>query len=383
VSKPAARRPRILVPIRHPVGGIQTWCKYYYGHPAFREYDIEIIAPMSEECLQLQQMMQPLGIPIRVTGSSLRDFAASTWRAIASGRWDLVHAHGFSAAVVCTPVARLFGVPCLVTQHEVVLENQYVDRRGKLIRAATRAALALATRIHAVSQSAAANLRLMVRGREATCRRITVISNAIDSKLFYEAPTADLRAELGLEASDFIIGFFGRFMMPKGFATLLDAVDQLRSQSPPPPRRIVVVAVGSGAYRAREERKIASMGLQANFRFLDFRPLVASLIKAVDVVAVPSLWEACGLIAMETLTCGIPLICSNCDALVEVTAQTPATVFPIKNSTALARAIQSHMAVDHRAAAREFAPIAARRYSAEPFAAEMAALYRELIDRGH
>jgi glycosyltransferase involved in cell wall biosynthesis len=371
--------------MRHPVGGIQTWCRYYYRHARFRDYDIEIIAPRSPECELLREMMQPLGISVRMTGVSLREFATSTWVAIATGRWDLVHAHGFSAGLICTFVARLFAVPCLVTQHEVVLEDQYVDTAGKLIRAATRVALALATRIHAVSEAAAANLRLLVRGRKATCDRITVISNGIDSSLFLDTPAGDLRAELGLGRDDFLIGFFGRFMMPKGFATLIDAVDLLCKQSPPPPRRIVVVAVGSGAYRAREERKIAALGLQANFRFLDFRPLpvVASLIKAVDVVAVPSLWEACGLIAMETLTCGTPLICSNCDALVEVTLQTPATLFPVKDAAALARAIESHTVVDHRPAAREYAPIAAQRYSAESVALQMAELYQELVDRGH
>lgn len=384
-STPATRRPRVLVPIRHPVGGIQTWCRYFYRHPDFRHFDLQVIAPKSEECLQLQQLLEPSGVTVTITGPSTRDFATATWRAIARGSWDLVHAHGFSAGVISTPLARLFGVPCMVTQHEVVLDDQYVDWRGKLLRAVTRASLALATRIHTVSQSAAANLKSLVRGRKATCERITVISNGIDSPLFFDATAVDLRAELGLDVNTFLVGFFGRFMMAKGFATLVEAVDLLRNQEPELARRIVVVAVASGAYRAREERKINAMGLQANFRFLDFRPLpqVPGLIKAMDVIAVPSLWEACGLIAMETLTCGTPLICSDCAALVEVTTQTPATRFPIKDAAALARAIKEHAAVDHRPAAREYAAVAAKRYSADSLAAEMAALYGELTRRGH
>ncbi len=379
----SARRPRILVAITHPVGGIQTWCKYFYRHPLFRAYDIEMIAPLSEECLHLQKAMQPLGIVVRPTGSSIKSFALQTIRALAGGGWDLVHAHGFTAGDICAPVARLFGVPCLVTQHDVILDDQYTSARGKLIRAATRLSLALATRIHSVSESAAANLRTVVHGRKATCRRITVIANGIDSETFYTAPVADLRSELGLNANDLLIGFFGRYMNQKGFITLVEAVQLLLTRQPPLSRRVVVVAVGSGAYRSSEERKIATLGLQANFRFIDFRPLVASLLKAVDVIAVPSLWEACGLIAMEALVCGTPLISSNCDGLAEVTAQTPATLFPILDAAALAAAIEAHIASDHRPEAREFAQIAAKRYSAEPLAANVAALYRELIDRGH
>jgi len=371
------------VAITHPVGGIQTWCKYYYRHPRFREFDIEMIAPLSEECLHLQKAMEPLGIPVRVTASTIPNFAWETWRSIVNGRWDLVHAHGFTAGDICAPVARLFEVPCLVTQHDVILDSQYNDFKGKLIRAATRISLALATRIHSVSESSAANLAVVVHDRKATMDRVTVIANGIDSKAFYAAPVADLRSELGLNADDFLIGFFGRYMKQKGFVTLMDALQLLLARTPPLARRPVIVAVGSGAYRTSEERKVAALGLQANVRFIDFRPLVASLLKAVDVIAVPSLWEACGLIAMEALVCGTPLIASNCDGLAEVTARTPATQFPMEDAAALAAAIEAHLATDHRPAAREFAESAAKRYSADPLAADVAALYEELLARGH
>jgi len=382
-SKSVAPRPRVLVVITHPVGGIQTWCKYYYRHSAFRGYDLEILAPLSEECLQLQRAMQALDIPVRPTGNTVKDFALLVWKAIARGGWAMVHAQGFTAGIICAPVARLFGVPCLVSQHDVILDTQYSDLKGKLIRGSLRVAMAMSTRIHSVSQSAADNLRKAVHGRKATMRRVTVIANGIDSKLFYEAPPASLRADLGLEPNDFVVGFFGRFMAQKGFSTLIEAVRELLERSPPLPRRIVVVAVGGGGFRAREERTIAALGLQTHVRFIDFVPVVASLIKSVDVVAVPSLWEACGIIAMEALVCGTPLIVSDCSGLVEVTTNTPATVFPMQDSKALARAIETHIRTNHYTAAREFAETAATRYSADRLAADVAALYRELTDRGH
>lgn len=381
--QPVAPRPRILVVITHPVGGIQTWCKYYYRHPDFRGYDLEIIAPQSDECLQLQRALQPLGISVTGTGRSVKDFALLTWKRIARGGWAMVHAQGFTAGIICAPIARLFGIPCLVSQHDVILDTQYADFKGKLVRHALRVALALSTRIHSVSESAAENLRHVVHGSQAVMKRVTVIANGIDSKLFFEAPAANLRADLGLDPHDFVIGFFGRFMAQKGFSTLIEAVRELLGRPEPLPRRIVVVAVGGGGYRAREERTITALGLQANVRFIDFVPVVASLIKAVDVVAVPSLWEACGIIAMEALVCGTPLIVSNCGGLAEVTAQTPATQFPMQDAAALARALEDHIRTDHTTAAREFAQTAATRYSADRLAADVAALYRELTARGH
>jgi glycosyltransferase involved in cell wall biosynthesis len=329
----------------------------------------------------LEEAMQPFGIGVRRVAGSKSAFAAEIWRAIATRRWDLVHAHGFTAAVVCAPIARLVGIPVLFTQHEVIRDDQYRNFRGEILRGTIRAGLALTTRIHSVSESAAANLRKLAHGRAGTCRRIVVVPNGIDAKRFAEAAPVDVRAELSLGPEAFIIGFFGRFMKPKGFGVLIEALRQLVGRSPGD-RYPVVVAVGSGGFRAREERAITRLGLTPNVRFLGFRSDVAGLIKGVDVVAVPSLWEACGLIAMETLVCGTPLICSDCDGLAEVASGSPATVIPTENAEALADALAHHMRHDHLPAASEYAPAAAERFSADLPAERIATLYRELRRKG-
>lgn len=371
------RRPKVLVPITHPVGGIQTWCKYHYKHPRFRSYDIELMVPRSAAASQLQEAMRVSAVSVRFTGGSTKAFAVAIWRSIATGEWDLIHAHGFTAAVMCAPVARIFRRNVLVTQHDVILDTQYTNLRGRLIRAAIRAALLLAHRIHSVSEAAAANLRRLMGERPAALR-LDVVRNGIDAKQFTAAAPADVRREFSLQPEDFVIGFFGRFMKQKGFSTLIQALRRVLAQESCG-RRPVILAVGSGGFRAREEREIRAAGLENHVRFTDFRADIAGLIKGVDVVAVPSLWEACGVIAMEVLTCGTPLICSNCDGLAEVAAGTPATLVPIGDSAALAEAIALHMCDDHRSAAQHYAPVAAARYSADCSAERIAAIYAEII----
>lgn len=379
-NAPLPRRPKVLVPITHPVGGIQTWCKYHYKHPRFRSFDIELMVPRSAAATQLQEAMQVSAVSVRCTGGSTKAFAAAIWRSIASGDWDLIHAHGFTAAVMCAPVARIFRRNVLVTQHDVILDTQYTDMRGQVIRATIRAALSLANCIHSVSEAAAGNLRRLMGDRQASLR-LAVVRNGIDARQFTAAVPADVRAEFSLQPEDFVIGFFGRFMKQKGFSTLIDALRRVLAREPRGRRRPVILAVGSGGFRAREEREVRAAGLENHVRFTDFRADIAGLIKGVDVVAVPSLWEACGVIAMEALACGTPLICSNCDGLAEVAAGTPATLVPIGDSAELAEAIALHMRNDQRPAARQYAPVAAERYSADISAEKIAALYAEIISR--
>jgi glycosyltransferase involved in cell wall biosynthesis len=124
-------------------------------------------------------------------------------------------------------------------------------------------------------------------------------------------------------------------MAQKGFRYLVDAVEAHRDASPNG-RPLVVLAVGGGGFRREEEYAVRSRGLSESFRFLDFVPNIGSLIKSVDVVAMPSLWEACPLQPMEVLTAGVPLVVSDCDACREVVAGSPAKVVPMRDSAALA-----------------------------------------------
>ncbi len=52
-----------------------------------------------------------------------------------------------------------------------------------------------------------------------------------------------------------------------------------------------------------------------------------AMIKAMDMVVMPSRWEACGLLGMEVLAAGVPLISTDCIGLREVVAGSPARIF--------------------------------------------------------
>ena len=131
-------------------------------------------------------------------------------------------------------------------------------------------------------------------------------------------------------------------MSPKGFKYLVDAIEVLHKRNDLPSKPIVI-AVGEGGFQSREKRDIVRRGLEKYFIFMPFMPDISSVLKGMDVVAMPSIWEACGLLAMETLVAGVPLISTSCMGLREVVAKTPSRVVPPANSEAFANALMDEM----------------------------------------
>lgn len=377
-------RPRVLAVAAHPVGGIRTWMRYCYRHEGFRDYDLVVAVPDYEINHVLADDLSSYGIQVRVLGKGLGEFAANLQRTILFERWDLLHSHGFSAAGLVAAAAAVRRTPHLATVHDVLLANQFSDLRGRLRRGWIGLALQSASMVHTVSPAATENLLQNFPRLRNRQERITCVSNGIDSAAYRNARALDLHATYALQADDFVIGFFGRFMSQKGFKYLLEALLLLRKDTRLPGRPIVL-AVGNGGFRSAEERQVAALGLTDNVIFEDFVSEPAPMMKGVDAVVMPSLWEASGLVAMEAMTAGVPFICSDCEALSESANGSPSIVVPRANSERLAAAIAAAMedragSNSLRKAALEYADLAASRFDARKTGAGVAQLYARFCD---
>src|SRR6185437_15543213 len=115
---------------------------------------------------------------------------------------------------------------------------------------------------------------------------------------------------------------FGRFMEQKGFRVLIDAVGILKRNGLSP-ARARVLAVGSGGYVREDRARIAAFGLEEFFTIWPYQRDIASILKGIHCLVMPSLWEASGILAMEAMVAGIPVIGSDCVGLRETLAESP------------------------------------------------------------
>jgi glycosyltransferase involved in cell wall biosynthesis len=112
--------------------------------------------------------------------------------------------------------------------------------------------------------------------------------------------------------------YLGRLVSEKGVSTLIKALDVLLKQNPGEPLRLLII--GEGNWRSRLESLTSELGLENNIVFAG-RKTGSELIDAIqqcEIAVIPSEWEEpMGVVALELLAAGKPLIVSKDGGLAE------------------------------------------------------------------
>ncbi|MBM9616708.1 glycosyltransferase family 4 protein [Desulfobulbus rhabdoformis] len=370
---------RVLLVVRWPVGGIRTFMRYVYLRFPVESFSFTLIAPDLPETKVLLDDLSGGDVTLIPVSSnpSVVELCWTVTKQLLHAKFDIVHSHGFTSGVCAALPARLTRVPHLLTSHDVLQEKQFSHKFGKLKRRYIGIAISFIDTIQSVSHDAQKNLlEFFPRIHE----RCLVISNGIEIERFQQAEPRNLRKELFLSDEYFLIGFLGRFMRQKGFNHLVDAVEQLtRHQNLK--KILLVLAFGEGGFIREERAALRQRGLEGNFYFMPFTPNVAGVIKGLDLVVMPSLWEACPLLPMEVLTCGTPLVASNCTGLREVVQGTPTVVVEAGNSSALATGIKDCLEESRLQQFIDYIPKAAQRYNVQPKADMIRDLMNKMVSK--
>lgn len=250
----------------------------------------------------------------------------------------------------------------MVTIHGIVEPKYLSGRFGFLKKLLLRRVLSRVTVLYAVSNDILNHIFEQFPELKQKRLRSIVIPNGIDPIEFRRSSDTlpDLRPKLGIDDATFLFGFFGRFMPQKGFDLLIEAANVLRRREIGRP--FAIVAVGSGDYVGEYRSQIAKIGLEDFFYFLPFQPQVQDLYQQVGCMVMPSRWEASGLLAMEALCMGTPLITSDCIGLRETVADTPVKIFVSENVNGLVDCMFASIQDPQTTVFRCFSPVACERY---------------------
>lgn len=186
---------------------------------------------------------------------------------------------------------------------------------------------------------------------------VEVIFNGIDTDAFTERGTIDekrrstVRADLGVEGEGEILSaVLGRLDPKKGQDVFLKAAAIALEQDAR--MRFAVIGASEGNYGRHLEGLAAESGIEGRVVFTGFRPDINETLKALDVLAVPSLEEAFGLVAVEGMLSGVPVVGARAGALPEfIHDGGTGLLVPPSDPQALARSL-SRLAADVRLRAR-------------------------------
>jgi 1,2-diacylglycerol 3-alpha-glucosyltransferase len=200
---------------------------------------------------------------------------------------------------------------------------------------------------------------------------VHVVSNGVDLDLF--GPADPAAVETFRERHDLpegpLVGYTGRHGHEKRLGDLLAATADLD---------VGVVIVGDGPARADLERRAAG---RADVRFLGFldRRALPAFYTALEAFLFPSPVETQGLVALEAIACGTPVVAAADGALTEtVTEGETGTHYPPGDIEAFRAAIERTLAAADRLPTR--LPARRRRLGADRSIGTLASVYESVLE---
>ena len=307
-------------------------------------------------------------------------------------RYDLIHAHYWMSGLVGRQLKAAWGAPLVVMFHTLGLVKNRIavlgERESDERIRGERRTLAASDLVVASTPGELADLQWLY---ELPSARAAVIPPGVDLQQFHPMDKTAARAELGLPTNERQILFVGRIEALKGIDTLIRATDRV-VRTKAIGARIRVQIIGGdvdesleqlGSEMARLRRLTADLGLQERVRFLGSRRQreLPPYYAAADVVVMPSYSESFGMVALEAMACGRPVVASRVGGL-EYLVQDGITGFHVQEGNAEEMAARLEELLGD-AVLLERMGAAARReaemYSWERTANEIEKLYKNLL----
>ena len=317
--------------------------------------------------------------------SRIRDFTQNR-----SLQYDLIHSHYWMSGIAAGALKTTWNVPVVHMFHTLGLMKQRVARQGEEAEgnyreAGERQVLNLADRIVAATLAELAQLQWLY---QADTRKIQVIPPGVDLSHFYPIPRDEAKAYLGVPPCDQMLLFVGRIETLKGIDSLIEAVALMRQKG----EQVCLAVIGgdpdlSPAALSEEMTRLQAMrerfGLQESVAFLgrksqDTLPYYYS---AAEAVVVPSHYELFGMVALEAMACGTPVVASQVGGLAflvqdGITGFTVPVEEPNTLATRLTELVQNpglREQMGHQAA------VFAQDYSWEKITERMIKLYQKVL----
>jgi glycogen(starch) synthase len=314
---------------------------------------------------------------IAATASGNHAFVAATAR-LDDWRPDVIHAHDWRVAWAADLLATLWDRPLVTTLHG----TERGRHGGHLPPGAPTDINSvewwLAFRSRRVITSTKLMVREIVGGFELDPDVVSRIPNGIEPQ-WWQSHADDVVLSGPLATADPLVLTWGRVQYEKGFQTLVRAIGALRNRVP----GIQCVVAGRGSYLPDLQSQVDVEGLGDLCHLPGFVTdgELRSAIHRAACVVIPSLYEPFGIVALEALAGGAPLIVADTGGLAELVGGSgSALLFEPGNAGELADRIELLLTDTELAAAMRVkgAELLRATYSWDAIAARTADVYADV-----
>jgi glycosyltransferase involved in cell wall biosynthesis len=219
--------------------------------------------------------------------------------------YDIIHAHShlFFTTNVCAMVRRLKSTPLIITNHGLFSQTAPIWMQQLFIPTIAKWTFKSADKI--ICYTVQEKDELIRLGIEK--EKIAVIHNGINTDIFFPKSDKDTHNK---------ILWIGRYIPGKGVQYLIDAFAILVQRHPD----AHLIMIGDGPQKELVHQKIRELGLSTHITQKSFIPNedLPALYQSSDVFVLPSLSEGVPRTILESMACGIPVVCTDLPQLVNL-----------------------------------------------------------------
>ena len=251
-------------------------------------------------------------------------------KAFAAGKgihYDVIHSHYWMSGLAAIDLAEAWGgVPVIQMFHTLgEMKNrvaQSVDERESPVRiAAEKRILACADRVIVATLAELTQLRFLYKADD---RKLEIIPPGVDTSHFYPIPSDEAKQFVGLKPEDRMVLFVGRIEPLKGVDMLIRAMACVKMKALGRPVHLAIIGGEPDAdadqmtvEMARLQKLADELSMGRTVVFLGKRgqDTLPYYYSAAEVVVMPSHYESFGMVALEAMACGTPVIASDIGGL--------------------------------------------------------------------
>jgi D-inositol-3-phosphate glycosyltransferase len=308
-------------------------------------------------------------------------------------RYDLIHSHYWMSGIAAIQLKDKWEIPIIHMFHTLGIMKQRVARAGEEVDGDYRLSgekkvLNAANRIIAATPAELAQLQWLY---QADVSKIVVIPPGVDLSRFYPIPSDEAKEFIGVPPCERMVLFVGRIEPLKGIDTLLEAIALVEKKGDFEGIPFCLALIGGEAsedsaimsaemarlHELRDKFKLKNLVAFLGKRSQDTLPYYYS---AAEAVVVPSYYESFGIVALEAMACGTPVVASQVGGLAFL-VKDGITGFTIPSDEPEALAEKLSILIRDKVLRKKMgnqAALFARDYSWEIVAGKLIQVYQEL-----
>ena len=241
--------------------------------------------------------------------------------------YDVIHSHYWMSGLAAEALSDAWGGTPIVHMFHTLgeMKNRVArsedERAGEDRLKGERQVLGRADRIVVATLAELTQLRFLYRAND---RKLVVIPPGVDTSHFYPIPADEAKQYIGLKPDNRMVLFVGRIEPLKGVDTLIQAMSCLGLNEAHQPVHLAIIGgepdvtpENMSAEMTRLQKMCDDLCMGGMVVFLGKRgqDTLPYYYSAAEVLVMPSLYESFGMVALEAMACGTPVIASEVGGL--------------------------------------------------------------------